>query len=77
MTFTWVEKAHNVNKLKLKDFKKCKVDNPIATSGDHVWTAPMITFRKTFYFACGMGKGYHCRELGMRAMITVSNNCPY
>ena len=83
VTWTWVNKDHNVNPLTMTDYDNCIINNGTAFSGDYVWTAPTVITEPSqkFYFACGrywnetLGYGEHCHDGGMKAMIKVSNHC--
>ena len=75
VTFVF-ENGHNVNEISQKDYDKCKLDNENKEFGHHV-----VSGLKSgkHYFACGIGKGYHC-EQGVKAIIHVvedMNNCPF
>eukprot|EP00092_Neocalanus_flemingeri_P093776 GFUD01119213.1.p1 GENE.GFUD01119213.1~~GFUD01119213.1.p1 ORF type:complete len:832 (+),score=108.53 GFUD01119213.1:2-2497(+) len=78
VTFSWVKKGHNVNILTEANYEKCNVSNNAASSGNYPWTAPKVPDVKvleTYYFACGMYSGGHCKA-GMRAKIHVRTHCP-
>eukprot|EP00092_Neocalanus_flemingeri_P094692 GFUD01120421.1.p1 GENE.GFUD01120421.1~~GFUD01120421.1.p1 ORF type:complete len:131 (+),score=28.24 GFUD01120421.1:45-437(+) len=65
---------HNVNQLTESEYNTCtgftdtqgNSDNPVLYQAD----SPGV-----FYFACGVGSGFHCSNGGMKAQVTVTE-CP-
>jgi len=68
--------GHNVNQLSSQsNYDSCtgfadtqgNSDNPYKYQAD----TPGV-----FYFACGVGDGFHCSTGNMKAMVTVADTCP-
>ena len=76
VTFKWTNQ-HNVNPLNETEYQKCNLEsgNHSPQVGPHTFTAPNTTVPKVYYFACGIGGGFHCQYYYMKAKIRVSNKC--
>ena len=79
VTFQFVS-GHNVNtnldsnynnKNIIENNVTCQGLNSTSITGSFIWTAP--TQPGIYYFACGVGDGFHCSRDGgdMRAAVTV------
>ena len=74
VTFVWDGKFHNVNELRQEDWEECKnFTNPNPDYATYEFQAPST--QKTYYFACGVGDGFHCKTYKMKAKVIVSENC--
>ena len=67
--------SHNVNQLASQsDYDSCSGFTDTAGNSDPYMFQAVTP--GVFYFACGVGSGFHCQNGNMKAMITVANSCP-
>ena len=75
VTFQWSSGHNVVSGLTSGDFSSCSgLTDTSATAGPWTWLAPTTT--DTYYFACGVGDGFHCNNGGMKAAVNVQDACP-
>jgi len=66
--------SHNVNQLASQsDYDSCSgFTDTAGNSAPYMFSA--VT-PGVFYFACGVGNGFHCNNGNMKAMVTVADSC--
>eukprot|EP00092_Neocalanus_flemingeri_P082400 GFUD01103175.1.p1 GENE.GFUD01103175.1~~GFUD01103175.1.p1 ORF type:complete len:234 (+),score=40.45 GFUD01103175.1:2-703(+) len=75
VNFEWTGSNHNVNQLASEsEYNGCTGFTDIQGNSDNPFLYQADT-TGVFYFACGVGSGFHCNNGGMKAMVTVADTC--
>merc|ERR1711936_1049886 len=72
VVFEWTGSGHNVNLLSSKaDYDTCTgFTDTQGNSGPYIYQGDTPG---VFYFACGLGAGFHCNNGNMKAQVTVAD----